>query len=76
MTFIARMASATSTAMPSELTRNVLPSPSKPIGRDDRDDPLVQEKVQRLRIHPLDAAGVRKSTPPRMPAGCAMMELA
>ena len=57
ISFTAFSASATANATLSELTRYVLPSPSKPKRRDDRDDALREQRLEHLHVHALDLAG-------------------
>ena len=76
MIFIACIASATSSAMPSEFTRNVRPSPSKPIGGMTGVMPSFRKRWSDFVSTRSTRPVWRKSTPPRMPAGCAMIAFA
>ena len=73
---MALMALATSSAMPSEFTRNVRPSPSKPIGGMTGVMPSFRKRCSIFASTRSTRPVWRKSTPPRMPAGCAMMAFA
>ena len=54
---MALSASATATATPSEFTRYVLPSPSKPSGGMTGTTPCVEQRLEQFHVHALDFAG-------------------
>ena len=69
-------ASAISTAIASLFTRNVRPSPSNPIGGTTGITPSFSRSWRSFVSTRSTFPVCRKSTPPRMPAGCAMTAFA